>query len=78
MEPEDELARSGFTKPPLQSHTIDFSLDMDMSCRLYLEVTAFFVVVEVSEERALDVLRSGIMPLYQVAVVAVHDVDEAG
>ena len=61
-----------------EAAAIDPSLDGDMRFRFELEVAFFRVLAVVVLERALDIDRVSVMPLDQVAVVAVHRPHEIG
>lgn len=62
----------------LQAAAVDPFLDFDMGLRLKLEIALFGLGAVVALERAFDVNRMDVVPLDQVAVVAVHRADERG
>ncbi|MBZ9742122.1 hypothetical protein LB563_23840 [Mesorhizobium sp. CO1-1-4] len=47
-----------------------------MGSGLELQVTPCLILVEMARQRALDIARTRVVALYQVAVVGVHDADE--
>jgi hypothetical protein len=71
-----DALRSG--GPPVQATLIDPLLDGDVGSRLQLQFALFGLGAVVVPERALDIDRVRIVPLDQVAVVAVHRPHETG
>jgi hypothetical protein len=49
-----------------------------MRSRLDLQIPPLFIVVELPQERALDLLGPGVMTLDEVAVVGIHDAHDVG
>jgi hypothetical protein len=78
MQPEDKFHRGRSGKYALTCLTVNFTLHSYMRRGLQLEVTTLFIYIQLSSERALDVPRSSVMTLDQVAVIGIHDAHEVG
>ena len=78
VQPQQELLRRRLWQEIPPRHAVDLRLQADMRRRLDLEVTTAFVLVELACQSALDVARAGIMAFDEIAVIGIHDPDEAG
>lgn len=77
MEPKDELGRSWFRKTAFCGQTIDLGLNAHMCGSFNLKVAPILILIEFADKRPFEISRTRIMPFDQVAVVSVHDPDEA-
>jgi hypothetical protein len=60
------------------AHPVDFALHSHVRRGFELEVAPLFVFIQLSSECALDVPRSSVVTLDQVALVRIHDAHEVG
>src|SRR5215470_8764890 len=78
MKPAYEIGRCRFRQPMLGVHSIYVSVHPHMCRGLDLEISAPFVLIELARQRTFDILGAGVVPLDEIAVIAVHDTHESG
>jgi len=76
MEPSNELSRSRLWKTAFGGHGVDLFLHADMSGCFELEISACTIGVKLPGQGTLDLARSRVVTLDEVAVVRVHQPDQ--
>ena len=78
VQPTQEISLRRFVQRAGGAQPVDLGLHADMRGRFQLQMAALRLVVEVAGQSPCDVAWPRVMPLDEVAVVGVHDADEAG